>query len=146
MADASAAMLFEASEPAELEPRHGTGLLPAQHLKALIEQSREVRAILPIEPDQLQPASLDLRLGARGYRVRASFLPGASATVQAKIDALAMHQFDLDDAGAVLEKGCVYIVPLLESLALKKRTSAIANPKSSIGRIDVFTPADHRPR
>jgi dCTP deaminase len=139
MAHASPTLLFEDVEPAELELRHGTGLLPAQHLKALIEQSREIRATLPIEPDQLQPASLDLRLGARGYRVRASFLPGASATVQDKIDALAMHQFELDDAGAVLEKGCVYIVPLLESLALKKRTSAIANPKSSIGRIDVFT-------
>ena len=139
MAYASSALLFEDRESTELEPRHGTGLLPAQHLKALIEQSREIRATVPIEPDQLQPASLDLRLGARVYRVRASFLPGAGATVQAKIDALAMHQFDLDDAGAVLEKGCVYIVPLLESLALKKRTSAIANPKSSIGRIDVFT-------
>ena len=77
----------------------------AQHLKALIEHSREIRATEPIEPDQLQPASLDLRLGARVYRVRASFLPGASATVQDKIDALAMHQFELDDAGAVLEKG-----------------------------------------
>jgi dCTP deaminase len=139
MAHASDALLFEGSEPAEVEPLHGTGLLPAQLLKALIEHSREIRAILPIEPDQVQPSSLDLRLGARGYRVRASFLPGATAAVQDKIDALAMHQFELDDAGAVLEKGCVYIVPLLESLALKKRTSAIANPKSSIGRIDVFT-------
>jgi dCTP deaminase len=139
MAEASHALLFEDSGPAELEPLHGTGLLPAQLLKTLIEQSREIRATLPIELDQLQPSSLDLRLGSRGYRVRASFLPGASASVQDKIDALAMHQFALDDAGAVLEKGCVYIVPLLESLALKKRTSAIANPKSSIGRIDVFT-------
>ena len=122
-----------------LEPAHATGLLPAQYLRALVEQSREIRALDPIEPDQLQPASLDLRLGARVYRVRASFLPGAGATVQEKIDALAMHEFELADTGAVLEKGCVYIVPLLESLALKKRTSAIANPKSSIGRIDVFT-------
>ena len=139
MAQASPTLLFEGSEPAELEPMHGTGLLPAQHLKALIEHSREIRAMEPIAADQLQPASLDLRLGARVYRVRASFLPGATAAVQDKIDALAMHQFELDDAGAALEKGCVYIVPLLESLALKKRTSAIANPKSSIGRIDVFT-------
>src|SRR5919106_2525632 len=139
MAYASSALLFEDRESTELEPRHGTGLLPAQHLKALIEHSREIRATEPIEPDQLQPASLDLRLGGRGYRVRASFLPGATATVEDKIAALAMHEFAVDDAGAVLEKGCVYIVPLLESLALKKRTSAIANPKSSIGRIDVFT-------
>jgi dCTP deaminase len=139
MAHSAPALLFEGSESDELEPRHATGLLPAQHLKALIEHSREIRASEPIESDQLQPASLDLRLGARVHRVRASFLPGASATVQEKIDALTMHRFELDDAGAVLEKGCVYIVPLLESLALKKRTSAIANPKSSIGRIDVFT-------
>ena len=101
MSHVSHALLFEDTEGAEFEPRHGTGLLPAQHLKALIERSREIRASLPIEPDQLQPASLDLRLGARVYRVRASFLPGASATVQERIDALAMHQFDLDDAGAV---------------------------------------------
>jgi dCTP deaminase len=139
MADTSHALLFESSEPDELEPQHATGLLPAQHLKALIEHSREIRATAPIEADQLQPASLDLRLGGRVYRVRASFLPGATATVQDKIAALAMHEFALDDVGAVLEKGCVYIVPLLESLALRKRTSAIANPKSSIGRIDVFT-------
>jgi dCTP deaminase len=139
MTHRSPALLFAGSQSDELEPQHATGLLPAQHLKSLIEHSREIRGTEPVEPDQVQPASLDLRLGARVYRVRASFLPGASATVQDKIDALAMHQFELDDAGAVLEKGCVYIVPLLESLALKKRTSAIANPKSSIGRIDVFT-------
>jgi dCTP deaminase len=139
MTYAPSALLFQDTEAAELEPRHGTGLLPAQHFKALIEHSREIRATQPIEPDQLQPASLDLRLGARAYRVRASFLPGAAASVQDKIDALAMHEFELDERGAVLEKGCVYIVPLLESLALRKRTSAIANPKSSIGRIDVFT-------
>jgi dCTP deaminase len=139
MAETSHALLFERPEAEECEPQHATGLLPAQHLRALIEHSREIRASEPIEADQLQPASLDLRLGARVYRVRASFLPGASATVQDKIAALAMHEFALDDAGAVLEKGCVYIVPLLECLALRKRTSAIANPKSSIGRIDVFT-------
>ena len=115
-----------------------TGLLPSQHLKGLIEQSREIRALAPIEPEQLQPASLDLRLGATAWRVRASFLPGAQATVQDKIEAFAMHRFELGEAGAVLEKGCVYIVELMESLALRKRTSAIANPKSSIGRIDVF--------
>src|SRR5918994_7816417 len=139
MADTSHALLFESSDPDELEPQHATGLLPAQHLRALIEHSREIRAIEPIEADQVQPASLDLRLGSRVHRVRASFLPGETATVEDRIGALAMHEFALDDAGAVLEKGCVYIVPLLESLALRKRTSAIANPKSSIGRIDVFT-------
>jgi dCTP deaminase len=117
---------------------HATGLLPAQYLRALI-QRHEVQFIEPIEPDQLQPASIDLRLGARAWRVRASFLPGRETKVQDKIDALAMHRFELTDEGAVLERGCVYIVELMESLALRSRTSAIANPKSSIGRIDVFT-------
>jgi dCTP deaminase len=117
---------------------HPTGLLPAQHLKALIEHRREIQSLVPIEPEQLQPASLDLRLGATAWRVRASFLPGEAASVRDKIDAFAMHQFELSDAGAVLEKGCVYIVELMERLALRRRTSAIANPKSSIGRIDVF--------
>jgi dCTP deaminase len=118
---------------------HATGLLPVQHLRGLIEHSREIRSLVPIEPGQLQPASLDLRLGATAWRVRASFLPGEDATVQDKTDAFAMHRFELTEAGAVLERGCVYIVELMESLALRKRTSAIANPKSSIGRIDVFT-------
>ena len=116
-----------------------SGLLPAQHLRVLIERDREILADQPIEPDQLQPASLDLRLGKQAFRVRASFLPGDKATVQEKINQFAMHAFELDDEGTVLEKGCVYIVELMESLALGDRTSALANPKSSIGRIDVFT-------
>ena len=133
MADA-AETLF----PTDDDDAHATGLLPAQYLKALIER-RDVRALEPILPDQLQPASIDLRLGSRAYRVRASFLPGRGSSVQDRIDSLAMHAFDLTDTGAVLERGCVYIVELMESLTLRSRTSAIANPKSSIGRIDVFT-------
>ena len=88
-------------------------------------------------PDQIQPASLDLRLGDVAYRVRASFLPGSS-TVAKRIDDLKLHEVALGD-GAVLETGCVYIVPLLESLALPGEISAAANPKSSTGRLDVFT-------
>jgi dCTP deaminase len=88
-------------------------------------------------PDQIQPASLDLRLGDVAYRVRASFLPGSS-TVAKRIDELKLHEVALGD-GAVLETGCVYIVPLLESLALPNDISAAANPKSSTGRLDVFT-------
>ena len=88
-------------------------------------------------PDQIQPASLDLRLGDVAYRVRASFLPG-STTVAQRIDELKLHEFSLTD-GAVLETGCVYIVPLLESLALPDDIAAAANPKSSTGRLDVFT-------
>src|SRR5262245_35226784 len=88
-------------------------------------------------PDQIQPASLDLRLGEVAYRVRASFLPGRT-TVSQRIDDLKLHEIPLSD-GAVLETGCVYIVPLLESLALPEEISAAANPKSSTGRLDVFT-------
>jgi dCTP deaminase len=112
------------------------GILPDRMIAALATDG----AILPARPfaaDQIQPASLDLRLGTIAYRVRASFLPGRT-TVKQRIDDLKLHEFSLAD-GAVLETGCVYIVPLLESLALPKDVAAAANPKSSTGRLDVFT-------
>jgi dCTP deaminase len=112
------------------------GILPDRMIAALAASG----AILPATdfvPDQIQPASLDLRLGEVAYRVRASFLPG-STTVAQRIDEWKLHEFALTD-GAVLETGCVYIVPLLESLALPDDISAAANPKSSTGRLDVFT-------
>ncbi|HEX9535152.1 MAG TPA: 2'-deoxycytidine 5'-triphosphate deaminase, partial [Stellaceae bacterium] len=84
-----------------------------------------------------QPASIDLRLGEVAYRVRASFLPGARASVRDKLELLSMHRIDLTE-GAVLERDCVYIVPLLEYVSLRKRAAAAANPKSSTGRLDVF--------
>jgi dCTP deaminase len=92
----------------------------------------------PIQDDQIQPASLDLRLGPVAYRVRASFLPGKDATVKDKLEDLVMHTMDIS-AGGVLERGCVYIIPLLEGLKLTKRMSAMGNPKSSTGRLDIFT-------
>ena len=116
---------------------HTTGLLPSQEIRALV-RAREVRALEQIGEDQIQPASLDLRLGSEAWRVRSSFLPGPGASVEDRIAAFGMHRIDLA-RGAVLEKGCVYVVPLMESLALKSRVSGIANPKSSIGRLDVFT-------
>src|SRR6201981_1867990 len=85
-----------------------------------------------------RPASLDLRLGDIAYRVRASFLPGPGATVAERIDELKLHEISLAD-GSVLETNCVYIVPLIESLALPPQIVAAANPKSSTGRLDVFT-------
>src|SRR3954467_5507692 len=98
-------------------------------------------AILPsyaFDPGQIQPASLDLRLGEIAYRVRASFLPGPRTTVAERIDELKLHEIALTE-GAVLETNCVYIVPLIESLALPDDIAAAANPKSSTGRLDVFT-------
>jgi dCTP deaminase len=112
------------------------GILPDRMIAGLAAAG----GILPATefvPDQIQPASLDLRLGDVAYRVRASFLPGTT-TVAQRIDELKLHEFALTD-GAVLETGCVYIVPLLESLALPDDISAAANPKSSTGRLDVFT-------
>jgi dCTP deaminase len=114
-----------------------TGLLPSQMLCDAVAQGREILSSKPIGDDQIQPASIDLRLGEVAYRVRASFLPGSRERVRDKLDELSMHRIDLT-AGAVLEKDCVYIVPLFEYLALRRRTSADANPRSSIGRLDVF--------
>jgi dCTP deaminase len=115
-----------------------TGILPSQELEHLVKATKEIRFLEPIQDDQYQPASLDLRLGSVAYRVRASFLPGKEATVKNKLEDLAMHKMDISNGG-VLERGCVYIIPLLESLALKARTSAMGNPKSSTGRLDIFT-------
>ena len=97
-----------------------------------------IRLAKSADQDQIQPASLDLRLGAEAYRVRASFLPGPKTRVADKLKEIVLHRIDLSE-GAVLETGCVYIVPLMESLKLQKGISAAANPKSSTGRLDIFT-------
>jgi len=112
------------------------GILPCQSIDELIAAGA-ITAESPFEPDQVQPASLDLRLGARVWRVRASFLPGVGRKVMDRIADVAMHELDLV-RGAVLEKGCVYIAELQERLALPPGVSARANPKSSTGRVDVF--------
>ena len=131
--------LFETAPAATpSEDVYTTGILPAQELLQLVRVTKEIRALDPILDDQIQPASIDLRLGANAYRVRASFLPGSNSTVQDKLREFTMHEMDITQGG-VLEKGCVYIVPLLEQLALKHRMSALANPKSSTGRLDIFT-------
>jgi len=118
------------------------GILPRQAISALI-RSGAVTASAGIggddgHPAQIQPASLDLRLGHRAYRLRASFLPGLGRKVSDDFDAVVMHEVDLTK-GAVLETGCVYLVPLQERLNLPADLSAAANPKSSTGRLDVFT-------
>jgi dCTP deaminase len=118
--------------------RFSTGILPSHVLKRLLDQGREVTALEPFAPGQIQPASIDLRLGPMAYRVRASFLPGPAATVEDKLKTVFMHEVDLTN-GAVLEAGSVYIVPLLERAEFSARISGGANPKSSTGRIDVFT-------
>ncbi len=121
----------------DAETSHTTGVLPSQSIRELITQGR-ISAATDIEEAQIQPASLDLRLGTVAHRVQASFLPGEKATVQDKIAQFGLHGLDITN-GAVLETGCVYIVPLQESLDLDNSLSAIANPKSSTGRLDIFT-------
>jgi len=112
------------------------GILPCQAIEALIAGGA-ITARAPFAADQVQPASLDLRLGEHAWRVRASFLPGAGRTVAERLADVAMHRLDLT-AGAVLERGCVYIAPLQEALHLPPGVCARANPKSSTGRVDVF--------
>ncbi|HAH11454.1 MAG TPA: 2'-deoxycytidine 5'-triphosphate deaminase [Alphaproteobacteria bacterium] len=121
------------SDPHNARP----GILPAAGLTALSEAGA-IRAVEPLAPGQVQPASLDLRLGARAWRVRASFLPGAQATVAGKLPQVSLHELDLR-GGAVFEAGCVYVVELMEALRLPEDIAGIANPKSSTGRLDVFT-------
>ena len=122
--------------PADLT-RTGDGILPAETIAALTRDGA-IRPASPYAPDQIQPASLDLRLGRRAWRVRTSFLPGAGRSVMDCASRYALHEIDLTP-GAVLETGCVYIAELQEALALPADLSGSANPKSSTGRIDVFT-------
>lgn len=114
-----------------------SGVSPNQHIAEMIETGT-IRATRPFQDGQVQPASLDLRLGPVAYRVRASFLAGRDRTVSQRLADFRMHQIDLQD-GAVLEKGCVYVVPLMESLSLPDGMSAAASAKSSIGRLDLLT-------
>ena len=116
-----------------------SGVLPSQHIADLIRDGA-ISADPAILPDQIQPASLDLRLGSVAYRVRASFLAGAGRSVAERLSEFEMHRIDLT-GGAVLEKGAVYLVPLLEHLALPDHIQAVANAKSSTGRLDLLTRA-----
>ncbi len=139
MMAATVETLIPADEgPSESYGRFSTGILPSHVLTRLLDQGREITASEPFAEGQIQPASIDLRLGPVAYRVRASFLPGAGATVAERLQSVFMHEVDLTH-GAVLEAGCVYIVPLLERAEFSSRISGGANPKSSTGRIDVFT-------
>jgi dCTP deaminase len=126
-----------ASEARVTDTAQGRGILPAHAIERLVT-ARQIVLGRDLAGDQIQPASLDLRLGRVAYRVRASFLPGPQHVVKTRLDEFALHQFDLTD-GAVLETGCVYIVPLLEELKLPAHIAASANPKSSTGRLDIFT-------
>lgn len=114
-----------------------TGVLADSQIRHLITEAA-IGATSPILNEQIQPASLDLRLGDKAYRVRASFLPGRQNSVSERLDELTMHEISLT-GGAVLEKGCVYVVPLMEKLALPSGMTGAASAKSSTGRLDLMT-------
>ena len=124
------------TEPPTYLPR-ASGVLPLQTLAAMVDAG-VIAADAPVGAAQLQPASIDLRLGAVAFRVRASFLPGSAQRVADRLQDFAMHRMDLT-GGAVLEKGCVYLVPLMERLDLPPMLEAVANAKSSTGRLDLLT-------
>lgn len=119
-----------------------TGILPSQKIRQMLHGAEISAVLMPIEADQVQPASIDLRLGPRAYPVDTSFLPGKGMKVLDKMKQLDEHfaDFSIDlSQGAVLEKGRVYVIPLLESIRLKSEVAAFANPKSSTGRLDILT-------
>ena len=114
-----------------------TGVCSNQQIEAMIARD-EIIARSDVLSSQIQPASLDLRLGTKAYRIRASFLAGEGRAVRNRLAEFEMHRFDITE-GAVLEKGCVYLVPLMESVALSDDTGAATNAKSSTGRLDLLT-------
>ncbi len=117
----------------------GSGILPSQELRGAVARGeiRGSRLADIIGEEQIQPASLDLRLGPVAYRARASFLPGGRSTVAAKLADFQMYEVDLNN-GAIFERNCVYLVELLECAHLPVGVQGFANPKSSTGRLDVF--------
>jgi dCTP deaminase len=128
---------LDAGDPAKCKGLKRNGIVPSQTLRKLVEDGH-ILAGIPLRPGQIQPASVDLRLGPVGYEVRSSFLPGEDATVEERLAGLLVRRIDLTSA-AVLQKGRVYIVPLIEELCLPSHMAGKANPKSSTGRLDVFT-------
>jgi dCTP deaminase len=115
-----------------------TGVLPAQCLREAIAREWMVAGPWRIPAESVQPASVDLRLGEHAWALRCSFLPDSDSTVEEKIEDLAFERIDLRD-GATLERDRPYLVPLIEELRLPEEIRAKANPKSSTGRLDVFT-------
>jgi dCTP deaminase len=125
-----------AREPGVLDLSNKPGLFARQQIRVMIQRGM-IDAIADIEEAQLQPASLDLRLGSRAFRIRASFLPGRDKRVRDQLEDQQYDELDLAE-GAVLERHCVYLVELQEFVRLQPSISGIANPKSSTGRLDVF--------
>jgi dCTP deaminase len=139
---------MQVSAPSDLPARSAvyTGIFPCQKIREMVEKeeivSEGIFAAGGILPDQIQPASIDLRLGDFAYRVDASFLPGKDMRVLEKLGQLdeRYEEFKIDlRNGAILERGRLYVIPLMESIRLKSDVAAFANPKSSTGRLDILT-------
>ena len=112
-------------------------VLPSQNIRNLL-YNKQIISNSTFENEQIQPSSVDLRLGSKAWRMRASFLPGVKRTVSSCISEFAMQEIDLSE-GYILEKGSVYLVELQESLNLPENIEGLANAKSSTGRLDLFT-------
>lgn len=126
------------AEQAAAVPGSAPGVFAAQSLRRAIELDWIRSGLSLREPGRIQPASLDLRLGEVAWRLRCSFLPDRGSTVEDKLADLALEQIDLV-RGAFLERNRPYLIPLAEELALPEHVRARTNPKSSTGRLDVFT-------
>ncbi|MCI0651294.1 MAG: 2'-deoxycytidine 5'-triphosphate deaminase, partial [Planctomycetes bacterium] len=123
-------------------PSDYTGILPSQKIREMLNGGEIKPLFQPIENDQVQPASIDLRLGQHAFPIDTSFLPGKGARVLEKMKELDEQYYDFRidlGKGAVLEKGRIYVIPLLESIHLRSEVTAFANPKSSTGRLDILT-------
>lgn len=128
---------LELFEPRVRPDARTTGILPSQEIRELI-QNRKILSFAPIDDGQIQPASIDLRLGNVAYRVQASFLPSRTSSIKAKIDDLKLAELDISKP-TLLERGAVFVIPVVEQLALPFDISGTANPKSTTGRLDIFT-------
>ena len=113
------------------------GVLPRQDIRKLVADGH-IHSAVEIPERNIQPASLDLTLGDVAYRLRCSFLPGTSP-VRDKLREYGMDELDLTDDGAVLEQNRPYLIPLRERLHLPAGIRGRTNPRSSTGRLDVFT-------
>ena len=130
-----------AGQPLETEPEDGSTprVFTSQELKHAAAEGWIGAGQYRIIEEAIQPASIDLRLGRTAYALRCSFLPDTASSVSEKARDLAFDEIHLDRGGAVLERDRPYLIPLLEELALPAGVRGKANPKSSTGRLDVFT-------
>ncbi len=125
--------------PEIYDQKGGNGILPWQEIKRFVQNGR-ISSSPGVDDSQIQPASLDLRLGGEAYRVKASFLRGRSATLLTRVHELCEGTIDLaEPMPQLLKRGEVYIIPLLERLNLPRDIQGVANPKSTTGRLDIFT-------